>query len=78
MRDIYELLLKHGLTTSQRDFSKNYAAKSESYFATRKSLSEGAMVSVFRKLMDERHFLLAARVASIILFKPSQANEVSA
>ena len=78
MSDIYELLLKRGLTTSQRDFSTHYAAKSASYLATKKSLSEGAMVSVFRKLMDERHFLLAARVASIILFAPSQKNEVSA
>ena len=68
MKEIYQLLLKRGLTTSQRDFSTHYAGKSPSYLATTQSLSEGAMVAVFRKLMEEGRWLLAWRVAHMILF----------
>jgi len=77
MKDIYQLLLKRGLTTSQRDFSTHYAGKSPSYLATTQSLSEGAMVAVFRKLMEEGRWLLAWRVARIILFG-QRDNEVAA
>jgi len=68
MIDIYETLLKRGLTTSQRDFSTHYAGKSPSYLATTHALSAGAMVAVFRKLMEERRWLLAMRVAHTVLF----------
>jgi hypothetical protein len=72
MKDIYELLLKRGLTTSQRDFSTYWAGKSPSYFATTGGLSEGAMIAVFRKLFEEGRWLLALRVARMVMFGPSQ------
>ena len=68
MNDIYETLLKRGLTTSQRDFSTHYACKSPSYLATTNGLSAEALVCVFRRLMEERHWLLAMRVAHTVLF----------
>ena len=70
MNDIYETLRKRGLTTSQRDFSIHYAGKSPSYLATTHSLSEKAAISVFRRLAEEGHWLLALRVAHTILFGP--------
>lgn len=72
MNDIYETLKKRGLTTSQRDFSTRYAGKSPSYLATMNSPSDGAMVAVFRKLMAERRWLLALRVAHMVLFGPNR------
>lgn len=75
MNDIYETLRKRGLTTSQHDFSTHYAGKSPSYLATTKCLSTEAMVSVFRRLMEERHWLLAIRVAHDILFGRRRHNE---
>lgn len=68
MIDIYETLLKRGLTTSQRDFSTYYAGKSPSYLATTRTLSEGAMLAVFDRLVEERRWLLACRVAHAVLF----------
>ena len=78
MIDIYETLRKRGLTTSQHDFSTHYAGKSPSYLATTKRLSAEAMISVFRRLMEERHWLLAIRVAHGILFGRSQHDDVVA
>lgn len=78
MIDIYETLLKRGLTTSQRDFSTYYAGKSPSYLATTGTLSEGAMLAVFRRLIDERRWLLAYRVALAVLFGRRHDNEVAA
>ena len=68
MNDIYETLKKHGLTTSQRDFSRRWAGRSASYLATTQALSEGAMIVVFRKLLAEGRWLLALRVARMVLF----------
>ena len=78
MIDIYDTLLKRGLTTSQRDFSTYYAGKSPSYLATTNSLSTGAMVAVFKRLIEERHWLLAFRVALTILFGKHSDDEVAA
>jgi hypothetical protein len=78
MIDIYETLLKRGLTTSQHDFSTYYAGKSPSYLATTKGLSEGAMLAVFRRLMEERHWLLAFRLGLTILFGRRHDDEVAA
>lgn len=68
MIDIYETLLKRGLTSSARDFSTYYAGKSPNYLATTGGLSEGAMIAVFRRLLAERHWLLAFRVGQMVLF----------
>ena len=68
MKNIYETLRKHGLTTSQRDFCIRYASKSPSYLATTGALSESAMIAVFRKLIAEGRWLLAMRVARMVLF----------
>ena len=76
MDDLFEALKKRGLVTSQRDFSKRYAGKSASYLSTTHSLSAAALVSVFRKLVEEGRWLLALRVARMVLFGRRQ-GEVS-
>jgi hypothetical protein len=78
MIDIYETLLKRGLTTSQRDFSTYWAGRSPSYLATTGTLSEGAMIAVFRRLMEEGRWMLAFRVAHMVLFSRRQRDEAAA
>lgn len=78
MIDIYQTLLKRGLTTSQRDFSTYYAGKSPSYLATTGTLSEAAMLAVFDRLVEERRWLLAMRVAHTVLFGRRHDDEVAA
>jgi hypothetical protein len=68
MNDIYETLRRRGLTSSRRDFSTRYAGKSPSYLATTNGLSDGAMIAVFRKLIEEGRWVLAIRVARTVLF----------
>lgn len=68
MNKLYMTMLKRGLTTSQRDFSTHYLNKSPSYLATMGTLSEGAMIAVIRKLIEEGRWLLACRVAMMVLF----------
>ena len=67
MHDIYQTLLKRGLTHSQRDFSTYYANKSPSYLATMGCPSEGAMVAVIRRLFQEGHWLLGLRASYDLL-----------
>ena len=74
MNKVYELLLKRRLTTSQRDFSTYWLGKSPSYFATTGG-SDGAMIAVFRKLFEEGRWLLALRVARMVMFGPSTKGE---
>lgn len=75
MNDIYETLRKRGLTTSQRDFSTYYAGKSPSYLATTNGLSDGAMIAVFRRLIEEGRWLIAIRVARMVLFGRRQHHD---
>ncbi|HEX8056562.1 MAG TPA: DUF6626 family protein [Novosphingobium sp.] len=72
MDDLYETLRKRGLTTSQRDFSTRYAGRSPSYLATMNSPSAEVAICVFRKLVAERRWLLAIRVAHMVLFGPNR------
>lgn len=72
MNDLYETLRKRGLTTSQRDFSTRYAGKSPSYLATMNTPSVEVAICVFRKLVTERRWLLALRVARMVLFGPNR------
>lgn len=78
MIDIYQTLLKRGLTHSQRDFSTYYAGKSPSYFATTQVLSEAAKLAVFQRLVEEKHWLLALRVARSLLFGRDYHDEAAA
>ena len=68
MNNLYELLLKRGLTTSQRDFSTRWCDRSPSYLATQTQPSLDATVTVLRKLVAEGRWLLAFRVAHMVLF----------
>lgn len=72
MTNLYELLLKRGLTTSQRDFSTRWCGRSPSYLATQRKLSLDAAVTVLRRLIAERRWMMAARVARMVLFHRGQ------
>jgi len=74
MNDLYETLKKRGLTTSQRDFSRRWAGKSPSYLATMSTPSERVMITVLRKLVAERRWLLALRVARMVLSDPHRRS----
>ena len=68
--DFYQSLALRGWTTSHRDYSSYYLGMNASYVAQRgdRGLSERALINLFRRLWEERHFLLAAKVAWAILF----------
>ncbi len=66
--DIYATLLKRGLTTSQRDFSTYWCNRAPNYMALGNGLSDGARIAIFRNLLANRRWWLAARVARWILF----------
>lgn len=69
-QDIYHQLARRGLTTSQRDFSTYYLGMAANYACLRgdRAPSERALINLFRRLWDERHFVLAAQVAWLILW----------
>lgn len=69
-QNIYHQLASRGLTTSQRDYSSYYLGMSANYACLRgdRAPSERAMINLFRRLWAERHYILAARVAWLILW----------
>jgi hypothetical protein len=68
--DIYQHLAQRGLTTSLRDYSSYYLGMAENYACLRgdRGPSERALINLFRRLWEERRYLLAGRVAWVILF----------
>jgi hypothetical protein len=68
--DFYHLLAKRGLTTSQRDYSAYYLGMAENYACLRgdRGPSERASINLFRRLWEERRYLLAIKVARLILW----------
>ena len=68
--DFYRALAERGLTTSLRDYSSYYLGMAENYACLRdeRGPSERALINLFRRLWEERHYLLAARVAWTILW----------
>jgi hypothetical protein len=68
--NIYHTLARRGLARSQRDFSSYWLGMAENYACIRgdRPPSERALINLFRRLWEERHYLLAIRVATAILF----------
>ena len=69
--DFYSIIAKRGLTTSQRDFSSYYLSMAPNYMCLRgdRGPSERALINLFRRLLDERRYFLAVRVAWAILLE---------
>lgn len=67
----YTTLAERGLTTSLRDYSSYYLGMAENYACLRgdRGPSERALINLFRRLWEERRYLLAARVARAILWE---------
>ena len=68
--DFYHQLARRGLTYSLRDYSSYYLGMAENYACLRgdRDPSERALINLFRRLWEERHYILAARVAWAILW----------
>ncbi len=69
--DFYQLLTRKKYTWSLRDYSSHYLGMAENYACLRgdRGPSERALINLFRRLWEERHYLLAARVAWTILWE---------
>ncbi len=66
--DIYDLLLRRGLTRSQRHFSTYWAGCSSNYLALGGGVSDSVAITVFRRLVAERCWWTAFQVGWVILF----------
>lgn len=68
--DFYHQLARRGLTSSQRDYSSYYLGMAENYACLRgdRGPSERALINLFRRLWEERHYLLAVRVGCAVLW----------
>jgi hypothetical protein len=68
--NFYRPLAARGYTTSLRDYSSYYLGMAENYACLRgeRGPSERALINLFRRLWEERRFILAFRVAKAILF----------
>ena len=68
MEDLYNMMLRRGLTTSRRDFSQKFCGHAPNYVASG-GMSDRARIAVFNRLIADGHWLLAFRVAQSILFR---------
>lgn len=77
--DFYHQLARRNLTTSLRDYSSHYLGMAPNYACLRanRDPSERALINLFRRLWEERHYILAARVARAILWGSPEAAEQS-
>jgi hypothetical protein len=68
--DFYRHLSRRGLTSSLRDYSAYYLGMAENYACLRgeRGPSERALINLFRRLWEEHRYLLAVRVAVVILW----------
>lgn len=68
--EIYRELSRRGLARSLRDLSSSYFGMAPNYACLRSDRppSERALIHLFRRLWDERHYFLAAKVACTILW----------
>lgn len=70
---LYHYLARKKVTWSRRDASSYLFGMNPSYLAQRgdRELSERALINLFRRLWEERRYLLAARVACVVLWGES-------
>lgn len=68
--EIYRSLAGRKLTCSLRDLSSHYYGMAPNYACLRgdRPPSDRALINLFQRLWEERHFFLAARVALVILW----------
>lgn len=71
MNDLYELMLRRRLTTSRRHCSTHWCKMAPNYLALG-APSDTAKINVFRRLVSERRWATAIRVAHMILFGQGQ------
>lgn len=68
MIDLYEHMRARKIVSSKRAFSEHFCNRAPNYLALGNGLSDSAMIAVFRNLLARGQWVLALRVASIILF----------
>lgn len=72
MIDLYEHMRARNIVASKRAFSEHFCNRAPNYLALGNGLSESAMIAVFRNLVSRGRWLLALRVARMILFSQGQ------
>ena len=72
MIDLYEHLRARKIVASKRAFSVQFCNRAPNYFALGNGLSDSAMIAVFRNLIARGRWVLALRVARMILFDQVQ------
>lgn len=68
MIDIYEHMRARKIVVSKRAFSQQFCNRAPNYLALGNGLSESALIAVFRNLISRGQWILALRVARMILF----------
>jgi len=76
--DIYRFFYARGLTYSQRHFSSAWLGCAENYLCLRagRGPSADVLITLFQTLMREGRFMLAARVAWVVLWLPEEARRL--
>lgn len=68
MTDLFATLKSNGLTTSRRHFSRHWCGKAPNYMAVTSQPSTDVAITVSRKLIAEPRWIVALRVAHMVLF----------
>lgn len=72
MIDLYEHMRARKIVSSKRAFSEHFCNRAPNYLALGNGLSESALIAVFRNLVSRGRWVLALRVARMILFEQVQ------
>ena len=77
--DIYHLMSERRLTNSLRDFSNYYLGMAKNYACLRSDRrpSERALIHLFQRLWKERHYVLALRIAWLVLWDQTSTEAAS-
>ncbi|MBA4794669.1 MAG: hypothetical protein H2041_13475 [Phenylobacterium sp.] len=70
--------MRRGLTSSLRDYSSYYLGMAENYACLRgeRGPSERALIHLFRRLCEERRYLLAAKVTAVEPDAPAPSRTI--
>ena len=68
--DLYDLMARRGLTHSRRHYSTEWLGLAPNYACLRgdRPPSEAATLTLIRKLLDRRRYILAAHVLRVLIW----------
>jgi hypothetical protein len=68
VKDLYAELFRKNLTSSKRHFSTYWCSRAPNYLALGGGLSTDAKLTVFRRLIAQRQWILAVQAGWLVLF----------